>query len=105
LILNTLSEILQNKLLDIKCTEALLKNNLISNSIMYKTWNSIYNRKEVLDIIQSLKIYRKIFAEFKENKIIPLSIREEIKLLESLCEHECIREDIKLKLAEFFSLD
>lgn len=72
---------------------------------MYKTWNSSHNRKEVLNIIQSLNTYKKIFVELQLNEKNLFSIREEIKLLNSLCEHECIREDIKLKLAEFFRLD
>lgn len=70
---------------------------------MYKTWNSSHNRKEVLNIIQSLNTYKNIFVELQHESLV--SIREEIKLLNSLCEHECIREDIKLKLAEFFRLD
>lgn len=70
---------------------------------MYKTWNSTHNRKEVLNIIQSLNTYKNIFVELQHESLV--SIREEIKLLNSLCEHECIREDIKLKLAEFFRLD
>jgi hypothetical protein len=48
-----------------------------------------------------------IISTIKDFLKIPTIVydEEEIKLLNSLCEHECIREDIKLKLAEFFRLD
>jgi hypothetical protein len=81
----------------------LLKNNLLSNSIMYKTWSSNQNRCEILKIIESLKKYKNIFSEIiLENSTLAIRVVEEIKLLDSLCEHECIKEEIKSKLVGLF---
>ena len=71
---------------------------------MYKTWSSSQNRSEILKIIESLKKYKNIFSEIiLENSSLAIRVvEEEIKLLDSLCEHECVREEIKSKLAGLF---
>ncbi len=70
---------------------------------MYKTWSSNQNRCEILKIIESLKKYKNIFSEIiLENSTLAIRVVEEIKLLDSLCEHECIKEEIKSKLVGLF---
>ena len=74
--------IIKNNLNTIKL---ILDTNLISNSIMYKTWNNKDNRLMAIEIINFLS----------EIKLVD---NNEIILLKSLSHHECIHEEIKSNL-------
>ncbi len=68
---------------------------------MYKTWNSIKNRNIILDIFNGLIVNENIFELIFSNS--NKAISQELEVIESLCDHECIREEIKIKLREVFT--
>jgi hypothetical protein len=68
-----------------------MNTSLISNSIMYKTWNNPENRKILNKILDN-------FPMIKDD-----SSNEEIKILNDLCDHECIHQDMKYKLNLIFN--
>jgi hypothetical protein len=72
--------------------------NLFSNAIMYKTWNENHNMKIVNDIIEYLE------GNINKFKVYVELFSEEFTILKQLCEHECIREEIKIKLIKFFNI-
>ena len=67
---------------------------------MYKTWNSMKNRNIILDILNGLILNKNIFDLIFSNRNNAIS--QELEVIESLCDHECIREEIKIKLREVF---
>lgn len=69
-----------------------LNTSLISNSIMYKTWNSPENRKIINIIMDNF-----------EFPILKANSSEEIKILNELCDHECIHEEMKFKINLIFN--
>jgi len=74
--------------------------NLLSNSIMYKTWNSLKNTNiiiEILNTVMNIRNKNKL-NEYKNED----NIRKEFNLIEGLCDHECIREEIRKKLKVVF---
>lgn len=75
--------------------------NLISNCIMYKTWNSTKNREIVIDILNRFVGNRNEINTMIMNE--DGMIRKEIDILQGLCDHECIREEIRIKLKDVFA--
>jgi hypothetical protein len=73
--------------------------NLLSNSIMYKTWNSSKNTNIVIEILNGLfDTWNKIHISQDADD----SIAKEFAIIEGLCDHECIRDEIRNKLKNIF---
>jgi hypothetical protein len=77
----------------------ILSTNVLSLSIMYKTWNNEENRNIIIEINSHLVKNKNEFILCEKLG----KCKEEFQLLESLCEHECIREKIKENLKILFS--
>ncbi len=74
--------------------------NLLSNSIMYKTWNSLKNTNIILEILNTIIEIRNknsLNRHMNDDKIT-----KEFQIIEGLCDHECIRQEIRHKLKTVF---
>lgn len=92
LIIENIFYILEN---NFKNCELIFDKNLLSKIIMYKTY---FNEK---NLQTALKVIRLLITN--KNKLIELSVKNEYLILYELCEHECIREEIKTKLKQLFN--
>jgi hypothetical protein len=66
---------------------------------MYKTWNHKKNRDQIIKIFKNVEAD---FADIINCSNLSSQTEEEIKVLESLCEHECIQKEVQNMLKTFF---
>ena len=72
---------------------------ILSYAIMYKSWSWEENQKSLIQIVNLLtKSNIRILFSHKENQ-------EELALLRTLCDHCCIREEIKRSLRQIFKIN
>lgn len=87
-----------------KAIHSVLSQQFLSLFIMYKTW---YNEKIRNRVIEMIKLIRGDLIEMNLNKnemcALKCDLKKEIDLLESLCDHICIREEIKKELRLIFN--
>jgi hypothetical protein len=82
------------RIINDKTLSFFLNKEIISKLIMYKSWNNENFRKLIISIIiflQNSSKFKKINSSYNESNI-----------LKSLCDHECIREEVQNELKLLF---